>query len=357
MKNALLLLFLLASSHALADVSFNASYRESTNRYQILDCVSEWWSGCQDDGAYRTEWVRRHGSLSAKDLEWFETYKRIRETYLVSANEPAALLLRKDGFFSRGSAAKEDPFQYVFYSARTQEEAYRQLSKLITPAELVWLKKFYEHFEPRTSLFLKESAVPFGRWAAQLNAELANPLYRLFFAKISAFYGVALNLDYEILITWWPPIARDLASPTDRYLVFQKNPVTQMEGRDLDVVFHEVVHTISAHQPKQQKRELTRKFLEICPVEGRVRRGDILEEPLAVALGQIAFLAEFDPDGLHFDASFYNNPWISSFGKAIYPIVRLELNSGRDINQEFIEKAASQCEEFTKAAKLLGNSR
>lgn len=350
--SALVLVALLVS-RAEAGVTFHASYRESASRFQILDCVSEWWDNCQDDGEYRKEWINRYGALSQEDLNFFQEYKNLRNRYLVSINEPNDPNLRKDGFFSRGSSAQEDPFQLIFYSARDQYDAYSKLANLISPDERTWLKKFYAHFEPRVSLLLEESKTPFENWATRLNGELSNPAYSTFFDKIQSFYNVSADINYELLVTWWPPIRRSMASPTDRYLVFQKNPILHMTESDLDIVFHEVVHTISAKQPLQQKKAMTKAFLDICPMQDRLKRLRILEEPLAVALGQIAFLDEFAPATLHFEDSFYNNPWISVFGKTIYPTLKAELQSGHTITQGFIEKAAKQCLELSGMARTL----
>lgn len=347
------LTFMLFAIPVRAEVSFKASYRESASRFQILDCVAQWWDHCQDAGEYRNEWVRRFGELNTQDLAFFEKYKKLRETYLVSINEPKDPLLRKDGFFSRGSAAEEDPIQFIFYSSLDQSEVFQKLETLISQTEIAWLKTFYEYFEPKTALLLGESKIPFEKWATELNTDLAHPGFDKFFDKIAGFYGITTSVNYEAIITWWPPISRTMATPTDKYLVFQKNPLMHMNESDIDIVFHEVVHTISSRQPKSQKQELTRRFLEICPVKDRLKRYAILEEPLAVALGQIAFLDEFQSENLHFEQSFYNNPWISAFGKMIYPVLKSELQNGRSISQGFIEKAANQCKELVRAAELL----
>ncbi len=336
-----------------AAVSFKASYRESASRFQILDCVAQWWDHCTDDGEYRNEWIRRFGALNDRDLELFENYKSLREKYLVSGNGSSDPLLREDGFFARGSAAQEDPIQFIFFASPTPSEAFLKLEILVAPAELEWLKSFYDYFEPRTSVLLEESRAPFQKWASELTTRLAHPGYPRFFRKISAFFGVVADIEYEVLVTWWPPIRRNTASPVDRYLIFQKNPVIHMAENDLEIVFHEVVHTISARQPKAQKQELTRKFLGMCPVKDRLKRGTILEEPLAVALGQIAFLEKFEPKTLKFEKGLYRNAWISAFAKAIYPILKSEMHLGRSITHGFVEKAANQCEELVRAAELL----
>ncbi len=336
-----------------ASVSFKASYRESTNRFQILDCVAQWWDYCMDDGEYRAEWIRRFGPLDNTDLELFSQYKQIRESYMASSNESSDPLFRKDGLFARNSTKTEDPFATIFYSSENESQSYKKLTALISPSELAWLKAFYAHFEPRTSVLLAESKTPFEKWVKKLNSDLSDPDYPGFFEKLLYFYNVSTNINYEVLITWWPPINRNMASPTDTYLVFQKNPIKHMSENDLPIVFHEVVHTLSSRQSLQQKQELTKNFLNICPVKDRLKRGNILEEPLAVALGQIAFLDQFFPAELHFEESFYNNPWISSYGKAIYPVLKSEINSGKTITDGFILKAADQCKEFVQALDLL----
>jgi len=355
MKTYVALMICIYSMPALAGVTLKASYREAANIFDIMDCSSNWWDGyCNDDGEYQKEWIRRF-KLSDKDKELFTQYKNVREKYYSDVDgkekDPSK---NPNGFFSRTGQIQEDRLAKTFYGAANLNDAFKKLADFVEAKEIEFLKKFYKHFEPDYSKILGESKV-FARQAEDLDRYLQNPKFTDFVNKIARFYRVDVDLKYEVLLNWWPPLKATNASPTDQFLVLRVNPTKHPPDKsrgDAEVTFHEVVHTVSARQNQKQKQQVTKKFLDICPVYPKLKKGWILEEPLAVVLGQFLFLAEFSPKELNFDQSAYNNQWIDAYAKKIYETVKASFAGGKTItDDDLILKLGKLCLELMPLAE------
>lgn len=347
-------------SHS-AQVKISAHYREAADIFSTMDCVSGWWEGsfCSDGDLFQKIWKERFG-LSQEDQALFKQYDVVRSRYYRGKGAPKEDTgPYSDGLFAKKSGIAEDLLAPAFLSSSTIPEALKKLESVTNSEDLLFLKNFYQHFQPSYQKILNESGA-FQKKVQTLNKQLRNPKYQKFFGKISQYYAVNEELSYEVLFTWFPPVPRDHASPTDRFLVLQQNPVEFLQDDDQDVVFHEIVHTLSARQPQEQKQEISKAFLSLCPVEnkfGKYQKGKILEEPLAVAIGQILFLKEFYPDKLKWDSKLYNNPWISAFGKNISPLIESELAKKKRFTESTGRKLGFLCSELLQASELLQNPR
>lgn len=344
-------------------ISISAKYSEAANTFTIMDCLSGWWDKgfCQDDeGAFQRYWVERFG-LNKEDYDFFVEYDNFRQRYYkglgLPKDEPGPF---GDGLFSKKSGIAEDLIAPIFYSSSTVDQAFKKLEKIITQEDLKFLKDFYKRFESKYQLLLVESE-PFKNKAIELNKKLQNKKFKKFFSKVTRYYSVSEKMNYEVIYTWFPPLDRDTASPTNSYLVFQQNPIKHIKSQDEDIVFHEIIHTISARQPQKQKEDISTAFLDMCPgIREKfigVYRSRILEEPLAVAIGQIIFLREFYPDRLRWDSKLYNNPWISGFAKLIFPIIENELDQKLYFSTDTGKKMGFLCNEFFEANKLMNEMK
>jgi hypothetical protein len=346
-----------------SSISISAKYREAANTFVIMDCVSGWWDKtfCQDDGgAYQKYWTEHFG-LTGEDQDLLKKYDSVRQRHYKGLGLPRDDFGPfKDGLFAKRTGISEDRLAPAFYSSDTLEQALEKLRTEVSQEDLGFLKSFYEHFKPKYQKLLRESE-PFKKKAMELNRKLQNKKYAAFFSMISRYYSVSENMNYEVLYAWFPPLERDSASPTDKFLVFQQNPIKHIHSDDEDIVFHEIIHTLSARQPQKQKEEISKIFLEACPslTEKFVgtNRGRILEEPMAVAIGQIQFLKETSPSRLKWDSKLYNNPWINVFAKLIHPVVEDDLTKKRQFSVETGKKLGFLCNEFFQASTLMSESQ
>ena len=162
-----------------AGVTLSAAYSEAANVFQLLDCVSGWNrepgdadSGCEDDGAYESDWRRRFGAFSADDEAALKGYRALRRAHVHDPDqEQDDPLKNRNGFFATKGAETADPVASAFYAADRLEDAYSQAAKTLSAGELASLRRFHERFREKVQVYLAESQ-PFKAAAAKLNAAL-----------------------------------------------------------------------------------------------------------------------------------------------------------------------------------------
>ena len=114
------------------------------------------------------------------------------------------------------------------------------------------------------------------------------------------------------------------------------------------IVMHELVHYISDRQPDDQKRRLSDRFLARCSIPEQARRLWMLEEPLAVAIGQAAYSQEVLGEPLDPRSNWYSTPWIDLTGRTLVSSVLAALETGATIEQTtIVEEAADRCRSLT----------
>lgn len=357
MIRLIILLIILPVTVSAEKISITAHYREAANVFLIMDCVSGWWDKtfCYDDGAYQLEWKKLFG-ISNDDFESFKKYDQIRKKYyrgMGASKEDAGAF--DDGIFPKKAQINEDLLAPSFYGSAHLDEAYEKLTSIMSKDDLDWIKIFYKKFQPRYQKILDESKV-FAAKAKIQSKALSNKRYSDFYTQILQYYGVLEKLQYEVIYTWFPPLNRDLAVPVDRFLVLSKNPTTQLNWNDEEVIFHEIVHTISVRQSQEQKEKLSKMLLASCAIDQHFPKGKknrILEEPMAVVLGQILFLEKFFPERLKLDSTLYRDRWVSDFAIKIYPTIKAEFESGKRFSVETIKKLVPLCNEQLKIADYL----
>lgn len=323
-----------AALPASAQSSFQATYRETANLFHLLDCVSDWnRSHCHDDGAYRRDWEGRVGS-KPDDAELFDGYSRIRQKYF--------RLESNQGLFLSTSILEYDPLANSFYASDTLEGAMVRLQSLLAADELEFLRRFYAHFHERAQVYLADSA-PFVQAATASNQTLQNPDYDSFFRDAARFYGVQSAPRFTSLLVWWPLPNRNNAIPSGEHLILRKNPGALSGSSDADIFFHETVHTLSARQTPGQKDALTAAFRSRCSEHAQPNDTYLLEEPLAVAIGQMLILKRSDPSRFTRENDWYQNAWVNRFAPAIFPEIEEAFSIGQNLDVALAQKLGDIC--------------
>ncbi len=344
LSTAILLLITEKSLAAPASiVSFEVTYSDVANTFEIIDNVSNWWPGfCEEE--YRKYWELKY-PVSEEDLKLFGDYKKIRDKYYDASDqsEPDPSKNR-NGVFAFQSILTSDPVAEAFYNAKTWDHAFNSLSKILSPDELNFLRRFYSAFYQKVQPLLDESKV-FMRVAESVRKKVRTKNSQIFFSKVANFYGVSSKVNYSIQYVWWPPIDRTNASPTGRFLIMRYNPIKHLKDAeaDVDVAFHEVVHTISAMQTYEKKQSLSKAFLEKCPVQSRLKKRTLVEEPMAVIIGQAIYTKKFNPINFSYTANWYNEKWINLFSKLAYPLVSEAFQRGERLDEKMMMNLGTLC--------------
>jgi hypothetical protein len=334
-------------------IDIKVEYSKSADIFELMDNVSNWWPGFTEV-EYEKYWNKNIKS-QPDDIQLFQKYISLREKYYNDPDQKEKNPLKnRNGFFSTSGLLASDPYAEAFYSSNTLEEAYGKLENKVLPAELEFVKKFYSHFQSRYEPLINEDEKAFEGSIALVKKVFDNDGIQEYFEKIVNFFNTKVNLRYRVLYTWWPPIERDNASPTGQFLIMRKNPSKHKDRNDSDIVAHEIIHTISTNQPLDQKKKLTDDFLEKCSIQDKLKKLVILEEPLAVAFGQLLFTEKFNPKHFSLSESLYNNPWINTFSRLIFLPLKSRFEKGENINQGFINEASSLCSDLKKVNDLFG---
>lgn len=260
----------------------------------------------------------------------------------------------RNGLFLTMGSINADPVAKAFYSSNTLTESFTKLRSIVNEKEHRFLLNFYKNFEKRYSRLTKESKIGFKGSIYKTAKPLKNTKVISYFNKISHFYNVKGKLHYRALYVWWPPLNRTNATPTGLFLVLRQNPTKHQNLNYSDVVAHEINHSISAHQPIDQKKKLTNTFLKICPIESKLKRYRILEEPLAVNFGQLIYNKKFLPSKFSTSENLYRNAWINTYSRIIFTPLLKRFESEERITDGFIEEAATLCKDILDASVKIG---
>ncbi len=351
MKFLIFLIIWIFTLFVQAKTTIIARYSKVSNIFSTMDQVSNWWPGFTES-EYQSYWKVRFG-LSDEDQKLFNTYEKLRWRYY---NDPDQTekdpLKNRNGFFAMLGSIESDPLASIFYSSNTFDEAMERVNNLVSKEDFKFLKDFYKHFESNYSKIIKETEV-FEVTSKNVNKIISNNEINNFYDKVRAYYNVKDDINYEVLFVWWPPQKKTLATPSGKYLLMYYNPELHKDFTEQDVVFHEVVHTISMRQPLEQKQKFTKLFLDNCSVGAKIKKTVILEEPLAVSIGQILFMEKFFPTKLNYSDSLYNNPWISSFGRIITPLVRSDFEKNKSMDEKTILSFSKLCSELVGSARIV----
>jgi hypothetical protein len=104
-------------------------------------------------------------------------------------------------------------------------------------------------------------------------------------------------------------------------------------------------------QTYEQKQSLSKAFLDKCPVQGRLKKSTLVEEPLAVIIGQAIYTKKFDPKNFSYTAKWYNEKWINLFSKLAYPYVSEAFQRGERLNEKMMANLGILCKDALAGAE------
>jgi len=324
-----------------AETKIEIGYHAPTDLFLLMDGVTGWYF---NDSSYHTYWKDRFG-WSAEDRRIAKRYKKYRDrTYDRSDQKKRSHL-----FATRLSvSSKADPLADHFINATSIRTALASLHKNTSARDAAMLRSFYAHFQPKWRRLLRESEA-FVRQARSLDRDLKKLRTSAYLDRLSRFYKVDKELVLRVRLVWWPPIDRSSADFTGSTLFLRRHPQHHKQDTGwLGVIMHEVAHHLSAHQPLGQKQSLSKAFLDVCSVRtGSGNTLKILEEPLAVAWGQAAFVKyvlKKTPDPAQ---SWYSHTGVDVMGRLIWLHLDVMYETDATIADGIILDVARDCERLT----------
>lgn len=351
----LLLLLLMVTVPARAELRIQAGYSAAADLFSLMDNVALWSPDGFNDPEYRDYWTAAFGWNEA-DQAWADRYRAYRErTYSDPGQAEQDPATATDGLFAKRSsfADSADPLASHFTAARSVASALKTLEDIATLDDARMLRGFFAHFEPRWREILAES-VAFADRAGALQGELSGAEVNAYLRRVSDFYGVDIDRSFNAFFVWWPPIDRTAADVAGRTFFIRSHPVRHAdEGGWSDIIMHETIHYISAHQAPAQKQALTARFLAACPAQVDTGFYQLLEEPLAVAFGNAAYAAFVRGTPLAPEDNWYWMPMPSLLGRLLWDDVERLYPTDATINDGIIDQAAEYCRQLLQVSDSL----
>lgn len=318
-------------------VSLDFDIRKPATIFNVMDNVSLWKEAFCDP-AYKSYWQERF-KINDNDQQLFDEYRVLREKYFAGEKDYQNYE-GEEGIFIHSSALKEDEMAYAFYGSLTLEESFDKLQVILEREEINFLKKFYDHFNVRCSYILNQEKLH----PLLINTKkvLVNDKVTSFLDYISAFYQVKDPVYFTVLFTWYPPISQSKAFVSGNFLVLCNPAIAQnFQGDESDIVMHGIIHVFSRQQPNEQKQQLTKAFFKAYPLTPSLPKYHLIEEPLAVAIGQMLYLSLFDPEKFLWNEKkekdgWYMNEWINEAGREIFPLVKHAYEKKKYLKEELM---------------------
>jgi len=328
---------------AQADTQIRIEYHAPSDLFQLMDGVTGWDF---NDSSYRTYWKKRFG-WSLEDRRIAKRYKKYRDrTYDKSDQKRRSHL-----FATRLSvSSKIDPLASHFTGATSISAALASLEKVASANDAAMLRGFYAHFQPKWRRLLRESEA-FVRQARSLDRDLKKQRTNAYLDRLTRFYKVDKDLVFNVRFVWWPPIDRSSADISGQTLFLRRHPEHHKKDSGwLGVIMHEVAHHVSAHQSLNQKQTLSTAFLEVCSVKPKIGNTlKILEEPLAVAWGQAAFVKYVRRQSPDPAQSWYNHPFVDVMGRLTWLHLDAIYETDKTITDGIILDTAIDCERLIES--------
>lgn len=210
------------------------------------------------------------------------------------------------------------------------QEKHSRLIKLMTRYEAVYDAHLWSKTKDKLEKYLK-------KFKSSFDIEKSNEAYK----KIIKFYGSAWPEITQFHIGVYPinckrghTVAESLGSVETIGVCIDSNAYKEQWG----VTFHEMCHSIYQNQPADFQKKMETVFLE-SKSKYAAFAYNYLNEVLATAIGNGWFPKLLT--GKLDKTNWYNNKYIDTMAKAMFPEIDNYLSKSRTLDQPFLEKYIS----------------
>lgn len=300
------------------------------NLYHWVDALAGSSRG-KTDAVYQRYWQQRFGPLRPGDRKALELFRRIRN-HALPALAPEDL--PRDGSCLPAASlglSRRQELTAAALRAKDLPELIVRAREILEPHEAAGLRLALEHFQPRFESLWPEMGFlpPFrDRLEAFLAAPASGELIRRYVTFLEASGAQAQPQPTEISLLALPRGGATHAEANGRFLLVEIRPRDSPELQ-VPVIFHELVHDLWRRAPSQMRNRLAERFFS-RGAPGALA-WSLLHEGLPTALGQGLARASLAPRTFSFEDLWYHLPEIDRFAHEIYPVVRQEVHSRRDV--------------------------
>lgn len=317
-------------THQTASLQINYSHLADT--FHWMDQVSESCFSFFQIPDYKAYWINQW-TLTEKDLFLLKHYQAIRKKY---QNDPKFNEFLSYLAFAPDPAEVKDPIADAFYTSLTLTDALKKLNGILSLDESVFIKAFFEHFEPHLNEVTWINS--FHPILKTLNIHLNSEKVIKHLNKMQSFYRSKPLVLRSILLFSAPEKHLSGACYGDHLqLRLSKEFDLDKSNNDIflsSILVHEATHHISGDALQNQKANLRAIFLESSGKPSEILLMD-LEEPLVVA-SQMYFIKKNFPELYHAASEWFFFPLAEHY----FPILEAYLDSTKPIDDEFIKNCA-----------------
>lgn len=320
-------------------------YSEATDVFEIMDNISMWQKGSRQ--SYLKHW-KTLGDTQSKDHKLISEYVALRKKYTKKQRISQTVIF---------SSAEYYPsfFEQAFYSSKSIQQAFLKLkkNKRFKNKDLNFLKKFYQHFKPRISLMVKESAL-FRSQLKKISKIFKKKRAVKTLGHAASFFGhKKKKKKLKLLFVWWPKKQDPIVDIKGDYLILRFNPLTALQDISIEDIMVIAVEGFMRSQSLNQKENLSKIFKETCHPGSSVITQNILELPLAVVLGKILFKKNAQKKKFKTYQKWFDDTWVNTYAQILFPLVESTIKNKETVSGEFIHSAAKLCRNLVEVGTFL----
>lgn len=313
--------------------SFQINYSHLADNFHWMDQVSESCLSFFQIPDYKAYWINQW-TLTEKELSLLRQYQTIRKKY---QNEPKFNEFLSYLAFAPDPAEVKDPIADAFYTSLTLNNALKKLHAVLTSDESIFIKAFFEHFEPRLNEVTWINSYHFPILKT-LNTHLDSEKVLEHLNKMQSFYR-SKPLALRSILLFSAPEKHLSGACYGDHLHLRLSKETDLDKSNNDVLLssvlvHEATHHISGSALQNQKANLSAIFLESSGKPSEILLMD-LEEPLVVA-SQMYFIKNSFPELYQTASEWFFFPLAEHY----FSILEAYLESAKPIDDEFIKNCA-----------------
>ena len=245
----------------------------------------------------------------------------------------------------------EKKFILLFTGSRDIAEFKDKAEILMTNEDMNTLFSIIEHFNPKfdviwgNTLYLRKIAEELSNFSESERLREMLDSWATFFDLRFEFPPV-----FELHLLWSHDVTQTHGQVAERYSLVEVD-LAEHIANEMDKHIHEICHYLYDAIPPKRKIDIINHFFKEESIEGPLAY-NIFYESLAVGIAQGLFTKKMLPESFDFNKSWYADPEIDAYGKALFPLPEEYFESGKTINDRFVLRAVDQYKKAFKGRSI-----
>lgn len=356
-KITVIILFGLLCSVQLEALTFCVKYSKSIDLLNFMDKLSDWESGPVAE-EYKLFWDKNNYK-SQHDQKHLLAFKEVRKKYYFRDSS---------NIFAQNNY-NQDVISRAFYTYDEPKKALLNLKSNISYLDFIKFQKSINYFSERITKVIAGQS--HRKAIKNLNEILDKDEIQAYIKQICNFYNVDfdklhINIAFNHTLEDVDETAfMNLDTIVLSDFTYKKNIYINEEKYDFfqtidnaSILMHEIAHLISSNASTEQKENLTKVFESNFNLPQNVtlqKKLYLLEEPLAVILGQILFTRKIAPEYYIKSQNWYADSWVNTIAKLKEKTVARYLEENKSVDDKLVKSFARESNELLNISKSIIN--